>query len=507
MKQQFSSWRLNGAAVLTGLMALAGCSGGGDLAGIEGTGSPTTVESVGSVTAYSSVIVNGVRYDISSADIEINGQTGAFEEDIQLGMVVRVEAELEADGTEGQAQSVTYERQLRAVIDEVISLDINRTRLILLGQQVDVSDDIVFANLSFETLGAGIAVEVSGFTDADGRLVATRLARAETAEIDLKSRVAALDRDQQRFTLGSLVVDYTNVLFVGGTQDNLEVGGRVEIKGGERDAQGVLAPQEIHLKAEQVPENGQQLSLEGVVGQFTAINNFRLRDLRLDASGAEISGGTSADIGSGVHLAAEGEMRNGVLQVERVRLLLAGLTRVRGMVDAVAPERGELTLLGNRYSVSPFTGFEDRSPVANRFIGLNAISAGDSVEVFARYIDGELIATRIRRLDRGGQDDSISLRGPVTGVEAEGSFSVMGISVDARDAGGAALTDGLSNGDLVVVEGRMTGSRSMQAEQVSVPERPPCPETGNSESGNENCAPDLPIGGNEPGSGLSQRPL
>lgn len=507
MKQLFSSWRLNSAAILVGLGLLAGCSGGGDLAGIEGTGSPETIESVGSVTAYSSVIVNGVRYDISSAEIEINGQSGAFEDDIQLGMVVRVEAELDEGGAEGEAQRVIYDRQLRAVIDEVSSLDVTRKRLTVVGQQVDVSDDIVFANLSFGTLSPGTAVDISGFTDAEGRLVATRLSRAETSEIDLEGQIASLDRDQQRFTLGSLVVDYSNAIFVGGERDDLQVDGRVELKGGERDLQGVLAPQEIHLETEQTPAAGKLLSIEGVVGQFGSINDFRLRHLRLDASAAEISGGTSADIGSGVHLAVEGEMQNGVLQVEQLRLLLPGLTRVRGMVDAVAPEQSELTLLGNLYKVSPFTGYEDRSPVANRFINLNAISVGDSVEVFARYIDGELTATRIRRLERGGQDDSISLRGPITGVEAEGLFSVMGVSVDARDAGGADLTSGMSNGDFVVVEGRMTGTRSMLAEHVSLPEGVPCVRAGEPGGESESCVPDLPVDGNEPGSGSGQKPF
>lgn len=504
MKHLFSPGRISNTAVLVGLGLLAGCSGG-DLAGIEGTGSPTTTESIGSVTAYSSVIVNGVRYDISSADIEINGQAGGFEEDIQLGMVVQIEARLDVEGQEGEAQKVVYDRQLRGVIDEISLMDIARKRLTVLEQQVDVADDIVFANLSFETLSTGTAVEVSGFTDAEGRLVATRLSRAETAEIDLEGQIASLDRDQQRFNLGALVVDYTHAVLVGGARDDLQVGGLVEIKGGERDSEGVLTPQEIHLEVEQTPTAGRLLSLEGVVGQFNGVHDFRLRNLHTDASAAEITGGTSADISSGVHLAVEGKLQNGVLQVEQLRLLLPGFTRVRGMVDAVAADEGELTLLGNRYKVTPFTGYEDRSPVANRFINLSAISVGDSVEVFARYIDGELTATRIRRLERGGQDDSISLRGPVTGIEAEGLFSVMGVSVDARDAEGANLT-GLSNGDLVVVEGRMTGNRSMRADQVSVPENLPCPESGASDS-NDSCVPDLPSDGSGPGGGSVQKPL
>ena len=130
-------------AVASGLTACGG--GGGDsTAGIGGTGITTT----GTITGFGSIIVNGVHYDIDSAQIEKDGRRKAFRKnpntDLRIGMLVTVKGIDHGDGT-GTASEVIYRDEIQG---PVANIDSVKDKFTVMG--VDVSVD---ANTRFSRCG------------------------------------------------------------------------------------------------------------------------------------------------------------------------------------------------------------------------------------------------------------------------------------------------------------------------------------------------------------------
>lgn len=454
------------AILLSSTLLLGACDPGSDsVAGIEGTGSPATAS--GSVTSYGSIYVNGIHVDIGDADIRVNGALGG-EDDVRLGMVVDVEAE-QTDDDSWVAREVRHARTLRGDVTEVIEATDVRLVLQVLGQTLVVYDDALFDGVDFESLEAGTAIDVSGFVDAEGQVVASRVASAENdAEPELRGQIQSVDKAQSQFVLGELTVDFENALFDEGGRDQLEPGVAVRVRGGSGALQdGVLMAEQVSFEAQPSSSEAGPVSREGVIREFQSAKQFSLAGLEVDASGARITGGKANELDRGVRVSLRGERSGGVLQATEVRLVLPGLERIRARVDDVDPETGELEVLGTRYQSSGWTAFEDRRANGNRFINLQDINVGETVEVHARRTGQALIATRIKRLE---SDANVSLRGPVTDI-GETSIQVMNVEVDlsALDAETrAAFLQDLTMGERVTVQGALTGSRSIEATDLSL---------------------------------------
>src|SRR5262245_48051204 len=96
------------AALLAALAAsiLSACGGGGDDGGgggVGGTGLTSTVST--GVMAKGSTIVNGVRFEDTSANISID-DTPKTAAQLQNGMVVKLVGTVNADGITGTAQRI-----------------------------------------------------------------------------------------------------------------------------------------------------------------------------------------------------------------------------------------------------------------------------------------------------------------------------------------------------------------------------------------------------------------
>lgn len=458
------------AILLSSTLLLGACDPGSDsVAGIEGTGGPATAS--GSVTSYGSIYVNGIHIDIGDADIRVNGAL-AGENDVRLGMVVDVEAE-QAEDDSWVAREVRHVRSLRGVVSDVLEVTDVRLVLQILGQTLVVYDDALFDGVDFESLDAGTAIDVSGFIDAEGRVVASRVASASAdAGPELQGRVQSVDSAQSQFALGELIVDYRNALFDEGERDQLESGVTVRVRGNSGALQnGVLIAEQVSFEASSSTSENIPVSREGVIREFQSAEQFSLAGFEVDASGARITGGKAGELGHGVRVTVSGERSGGVLKATEVRLVLPGLERIRARVDDVDPESGELEVLGTRYQSSGWTAFEDRRGNGNRFISLRDINVGETVEVHARRTGQRLIATRIKRLE---SDAQVSLRGPVTDIR-EASIQVMNVEVDLSAIDPetlAAFLQDLAMGDRVTVQGSLTGDQMIEASVLSLSSLP-----------------------------------
>jgi len=464
------------SVLLAALLILAACdpTGNSSFAGIEGTGSPTTVS--GTVTAYGSIYVNGVHIDLNGAEVYIEGEL-ASEQELQLGMVVDVITDAALPDTEqAMAQSVSYQRSLRGEVSQVLEVSDVRKVLKVLGQTLVVYDDAVFDGVSFEQLNVGSVVDVSGFVDAEGRLIASRLASTSDGDADVRGALRSLDPAQSRFELGELEVDYSEALFESGERDQLQEGTRVRLQGGELD-NGVFRAHRVEILGERQNPDAGEASREGVIQNVESGAQFTLAGVPVDASEAVFVGGEGVQLQAGQRAVVSGEIRSGVLQAQSVQLLLPGVDRVRAVVDFVDPDTGELVLLGETYTSNRLTAFEDPAR-GNRFINMAEISQGDTVEVYARSAGELRSVTRIRRVDAGGQ---VELRGPVTSIdEGAQTVRVMNVNVRAEGEEAAQLLAELRQGERVKVRGALSDSDSILASEISLSSVPPgldeCPQ-------------------------------
>src|SRR5262245_16898429 len=120
-------------ALLTALAAsiLAACGGGGGDGGAGGTGSPSGPTSTVSsgVMTKGSTIVNGVRFEDTTANISID-DTPKTAAALQNGMVVKVLGIVNDDGINGTAQRVNALVEVRG---RPTSVDVAAQSLVLLG--------------------------------------------------------------------------------------------------------------------------------------------------------------------------------------------------------------------------------------------------------------------------------------------------------------------------------------------------------------------------------------
>lgn len=169
------NWALIRAVIVSVimLMAVTACGGGG---GGTGTAPATSTSAVSTgVMVKGSVIVNGVRFEDTVANISID-DTPKTAANLKDGMVVQVVGTVSADGVNGTAQQIEVQIEARGLVSSV-SPAANPQRFVVLGQTVIVDDLTLYSNLAgFGAIAAGTTVvEVHGLRDATGAIRASRV--------------------------------------------------------------------------------------------------------------------------------------------------------------------------------------------------------------------------------------------------------------------------------------------------------------------------------------------
>src|SRR3954451_18550538 len=157
---------------------LAACGGGGGTGGTGTTtpppGGPGASTISTGVMTKGSTIVNGVRFDDTTANISID-DTPKTSAALQNGMVVKVAGNVNDDGINGTAQRVKALIEVRGVPTTVTN-STNGQSLVVNGQTVVVDDQTVFSNVAgFGAIQATTLIEVHGLRDANGAIRATRI--------------------------------------------------------------------------------------------------------------------------------------------------------------------------------------------------------------------------------------------------------------------------------------------------------------------------------------------
>ena len=246
--------------------ALTACGGSGG-----GGGNPpatgATQTSKGAITAKGSIFVNGVEFDVSRANITIDGSSHRPESELKVGMVVKVNGR--HDDRTGEAQEVEAEDVLRGKID-----DKGGAFLSVGGHEVEVDHSTEFEDgvSRLGSVSVGERVRVSGFASQSGAIRATRIEKeaGTSDDFEVKGFVSDLAMGPPAtFTLkvtpdaasGYAVTLAAGVALPAGVQN----GSYVEVRSLAAPVSGALTASAIQLEDAKLGTEGDEVEVEGIV--------------------------------------------------------------------------------------------------------------------------------------------------------------------------------------------------------------------------------------------------
>jgi hypothetical protein len=474
-------------AAIAALLTLTACGGGsgggttpgggddGGSGGIDGRG--TAVVSQGSITGFGSIIVNGVEYETTGTEFEIDGDVGT-ESELEIGDVVLIAGEINDDGTTGTATTVTFDD---VVEGPVTAKDAGLLQLTVLGQTVQVVDgETLFDDtppITFASIDVGDVIEVSGFRLADGTISATRIeGKPAGGEWEVTGVVSNLSG--MMFDIEGLTVDFSAAILDNFPGAGPENGQPVEAKGMSLGANGELLATKVEYKGNVLGgAAGAYVELEGYITRFASVSDFDVSGLPVNAGSATFEGGTSADLNLNLKVEVEGNINsNGVLVAEKVEIKTATGIRVVGLVGSISP----LEVFGIQINASDLTTrFDDKSELGLENMKLADINVGDYLEVRGQEQPlGQITAFTIERDD---SDPRRELRGFVT-AKAQPNLTVLGVTIVTtgttvyRDSRGATeepmpeadFWAAVQEGSRVDAQGTETDTTTLTATEVAL---------------------------------------
>jgi hypothetical protein len=380
--KRLGAWLLAASAIL----AMAGCGGGGGNVASNGVGVGGTGVALGPVTGFGSIIVNGIRFDDSSAAVQ---DDDGLQGTVKLGMMVTVDSGqvsgIDASGLSiATASKVVFASEIKGPVQVAPTLGGNTLQV--LGQTVTVDASTVYDNLpnGLASIALNDLLEVYGYPGTTaGAFVATRIERKATlVTYKLAGVVNNLSPGAKTFSLGGASVSYAALGSV--TPQN---GDRVRVTLSKVAVVGVWSATKLSSTALNLTEGG-QVEVEGVVTDFVSLANFKVNGQLVDASG---SGGT---VSNGQRVEVEGVARQGVLVASKVSLKNSGggdvETRLFGPVESADPSGSTVVVRGVTVSYDGNTRLDG--------IAASGLVVGANLEVrgYLQSPGTTVLATRIK---------------------------------------------------------------------------------------------------------------
>lgn len=323
--EQARRWGLGAAlaALLTAAL-VAACGGGGSVAGASASAFAT-----GPISGFGSVIVDGVRFDDSSAQIENEDGVRGSSADLKLGSMVEIESE-RIDDNSGRAKALRI-RFGSEIVGPVESVNASANTFVVLGQTVEVKPETVFDDsITGGTAGlANLVVEVHAqFNAATGHYVATRIEAEPGAPFyKLRGLVSALNTTGRTFQIGDALISYAAVADAD-LPANFADGQRVRVRLKTTQATaGTWDAVTVRSGVRRV-EDHDDARLRGTVNKATDATHFEVNGIPVDASTARIDNGPVVE---GARVEVRGAAKDGTIIATRVTVLGADDDAVRGV--------------------------------------------------------------------------------------------------------------------------------------------------------------------------------
>ena len=221
--------------------------------------------------------VNGTSYDTNNATVIVDG----VETDVSSlkeGMLVTVTGTESADGT-ANARTISFTDDVEGMVLSS-SVDASGTRVLnVLGQTVLIDANTIFESndindISTDDIDIGNIVEVSGYSNGNGEIQATRVevksAQYDAGEkMELKGNISNLTNTT--FNIGQLTINVENAVLDNDFMGTLQNGQYVEVSSYENlDANGYFVANEIELKNNGTKEvrhdnNDEKVEIKGAI--------------------------------------------------------------------------------------------------------------------------------------------------------------------------------------------------------------------------------------------------
>lgn len=414
------------------LIACGGSGGGGDDGGIDSTSPTTTGVSSGTITGFGSVFVNGIKFNTDNASIFRGDDQLNVVRDLQIGMLVRVEGDLQ----NSIASSVSFDEDVKGPADGPAT----GNTLSVMGQSIITDPATIFNNTSLSTITAGDILEISGLRNANDDLVASFIERksspANVNRYSVIGNVRNLDTNAKTFNIDNLSIDYSAANINDLAAGNPVAGQLVEVK----DDNKTYVPGSSNLIATKVePQNrlgnggvaGAKVEIESIVTQVNSASEFVIGNLVVRTSTSTLFlFGTSDNIVAGARLEVEGTVDdNGILSASKVKFE-DNDARLQAQVDSngVDTAASTVTLLGIPVSITSETQMADKRD-NNSSLSLSNIQAGDYLEIRGFIgANNQFVASE---LTRDKNDSKVEVRGPASAKDSTaGTVTILGVTVN-----------------------------------------------------------------------------
>jgi hypothetical protein len=418
------------------LALLAACGGGGgSVAGIDRLGITN-----GTVTGFGSIVVNGVRYEVSGdTRFDIDDAPGG-QDDLAVGDQVSVRW----SGGEGSTGRRAIEVAAGSLVrGPITSIDPVTRQLVVLGQTVQLTATTSFDNdispRDITGLGVAQSIRVTGLVEATGVIRATRIGSQSPGDA-LLVRGTATDVAVQTFRINGLTVNYATAQLPDGA---LATGNLVRVRGNSVNGLGQLVATSVEKAGGPAggANAGDDVEIEGFITRFVSPADFDVAGVRASTTaGTRFDDGTAADLALNVRVEVEGVIdAAGVLIARELEFeSLDGdddddnpAGRVAANVTAVNSAGGTLVAAGVTVSVNPGTRSEDQSNAALRPFRLADINVGDYVDVRGTPLGGASLSAVL--LERDNASDDGRLRGQAAAILQPG-LTVLGVPVTTNGA-------------------------------------------------------------------------
>lgn len=422
---------LKGIGLTTAVALLAvGCHSGGS-SGVPAKSTPTAA-SRGVITGFGSVFVNGVEYDSAAATVSMNGVAGA-ETDLQVGMVVTVSGSIASSGLTGTAATIEYADSLEGPVSAVFIASSGTFQV--MGQTVKVDASTNFKNAAGAAqLALNDMVEVSGFSDVNGVILATRVEKksmafaAGSTVVEVKGPVSGLAGGV--FSINALSVNATGLTLPAG----LANGNLVEAKGTLAAAAGPMTAAKVEVIPAFTAADGVHVELEGVVTDYVSLSSFKVNGVPVDGTALG-----SVTIANNMKVEVEGTMQNGILVAAKCEVEQESNILLEG--DVVSVGTGTLVLLGKSAEVTTTTQYQDSSAAAVRLFNFSNIAVNDHIVLIGYQGAKGIVATSI---ERTAASTAAAMKGIVSAATATTSVTIQGTALNTssaafRDINGAAM--------------------------------------------------------------------
>jgi hypothetical protein len=436
----------SGIALLLTVVAGCGGSGGSDAPAGPNTPSATDQTTVGQITGFGSIYVNGIEFDTVGASYEVDDSMASDDDALAVGMVVKVEGSVNADGLTGTALKVEYDDDIEGVVEKLAPGADASTKTFLVMSVTVVADSSSTnfesddPNFSFDTIAEGDVVEVSGDYGTDGSLYATYIEEQGAGDDEYEAKGTVDNWDgTDTFDLvlrnGSILV----VKVAAGAEIPsvpIEDGQFVEVEGTIDDpvaAPNTLTAVKVELEDDdRLDDDDNEIEVKGMLNYDMATGAWSVKGIELAfGEGTEYKPVSLEDMiaeqsAAGMTVEVEGEKVGDVLQVEKIELEEDEL-EFKADVDAKAGD-GTLTLsfgaaMGTvSVIVNGDTMFRDDDAVES--FNYDSIGVGDKVDIEARWGDaGEIYASNLHIEDDLGYE----IEGPVDAID-DVSLTVLGVT-------------------------------------------------------------------------------